>query len=80
MELVRSLVLTTVLAGFAVELDVTTWTGAVGLAVAAWVGFAAVLYSGSGLWERVPWRLAAIHAGDWLVKTVVIAVIVGVWR
>jgi len=79
-ELVRSLVLTTVLAGFAVELDVTTWTGAVGLAVAAWVGFAAVLYSGSVLWERVPWRLAAIHAGDWLVKTVVIAVIVGVWR
>jgi hypothetical protein len=80
LELVRSLVLTATLAGFAAKLDITTWTGAVGLALAAWVGFAAVLYSGSVLWENVPWRLAAIHAGDWLVKTVAVAVIVTVWR
>jgi hypothetical protein len=80
LELARSLVLTATLAGFAAKLDITTWTGAVGLALAAWVGFAAVLYSGSVLWENVPWRLAAIHAGDWLVKTVAIAVIVSLWR
>jgi hypothetical protein len=28
----------------------------------------------------VPWKLTTIHAGDWLVKLVVVAVIVGVWR
>jgi hypothetical protein len=28
----------------------------------------------------VPWKLAAIHAGDWLVKLVVVTVIVSLWR
>jgi hypothetical protein len=35
---------------------------------------------GSILWEKVPFKMAAIHAGDWLVKLVLLAVIVGVWR
>lgn len=78
-ELVRSLVLATVLAGFATRLDVDGWTAAVLLALAVWVGFAAVLYSGSVIWEDVPWRLAAIHAGDWLVKLTLITLVVGLW-
>jgi hypothetical protein len=28
----------------------------------------------------VPWRLAAIHAGDWLIKLVAVTLIVGLWR
>jgi hypothetical protein len=36
--------------------------------------------AGSVFHENVPWRLAALHAGDWLVKLLVIAVIVGVWH
>jgi hypothetical protein len=34
----------------------------------------------SSMWEKVPFKMAAIHAGDWLVKLVLLAVIVGVWR
>jgi hypothetical protein len=30
--------------------------------------------------ENVPLRLATIHAGDWLMKLVVITAVVGVWR
>jgi hypothetical protein len=30
--------------------------------------------------EDTPWKLAAIHAGDWLVKLLVGAVIVSVWQ
>jgi hypothetical protein len=30
------------------------------------------------MWENVPWRLAALHAGDWLVKLLLVAVIVTV--
>jgi hypothetical protein len=26
------------------------------------------------MWEKAPWRLAAIHAGDWLMKVLVITV------
>ncbi|HJU97319.1 MAG TPA: DUF1761 domain-containing protein [Jiangellaceae bacterium] len=79
-ELVRSLVVATVLAWLAVTIDITEWTGAVGLGLVLWVGFPVVLLTGSVIHENVPWKLAAIHAGDWLLKLVVIAVIVGLWR
>ena len=36
-----------------------------------------ILLAGSVLHERVPWRLAAVHAGDWLLKLVAVALIVG---
>ncbi len=39
-----------------------------------------MLLAGSVIWENVPWKLAALHAGDWLVKLLVIAVIVSVWH
>lgn len=32
------------------------------------------------LWEHMPWTLYAIHAGDALVKTLLMTVILGVWR
>lgn len=79
-ELVRSLVVATVLAWLAVGIDVTDWAGAVGLGLAAWIGFPVVLLTGSVIHENVPWKLAAIHAGDWLVKLIVVAVIVSLWR
>jgi len=50
----------------------------VAAAVVAWVGFPVVLLAGSVLHERVPWRLAAIHAGDWLLKLIAVTLIVGV--
>ena len=78
LELLRTLV---VAAGMAVALDRMRIDGAgpaLAVAVAAWVAFPVVLLTGSVLHERVPWRLAAIHVGDWLVKLVVIALVVTV--
>jgi hypothetical protein len=49
--------------------------GTVGLAISLWVGFPVMILIGSVMWENVPWKLAAIHAGDWLVK---LALILGV--
>ena len=79
-ELVRSLILASVLAGFATNLDITTWTGALGFGLATWIGFPVVLLAGSVQWENVPWRLAAIHAVDWLVKLLLVSCIVSLWR
>lgn len=79
-ELVRTLVLATVLAGIADQAEVDSWAGAVLLALALWVGFPLVLWTGAIIWERVPSTLAAIHAGDWLLKLTAVAVIVGLWR
>jgi hypothetical protein len=79
-ELVRSLVVAMVLAWLAVGIDITDWAIAVGLGLAVWIAFPVVLLTGSVIHENVPWKLAAIHAGDWLVKLVVVTVIVSLWR
>lgn len=79
-ELVRAFLVALVVAGVASRMDVEDWTGALILGVALWIGFPLVLLSGSVLHEKVPWKLAALHSGDWLVKLLLISVIVGVWR
>jgi hypothetical protein len=30
-----------------------------------WIGFPVLLFSGSVMWQNVPWMLAVIQAGDW---------------
>jgi len=57
-----------------------TWMGAVGIGCLLWLGLSAVQWMSSMVWEKVPLTMAAIHAGDWLVKLVVISAIVGAWR
>ena len=79
-ELLRTLVLAAVLAGLASQLRIANWTGAVQLALALWIGFPIILLSGSVIYENVPWKLAAIHAGDWLGKLLIIALLVSLWR
>jgi hypothetical protein len=79
-EFGRTLVLVTVFALLASAVGVDGVGRALGLALLAWAGFPVVILAGSVLHERVPVRLAALHAGDWLVKIVVMALLVGVWR
>jgi hypothetical protein len=79
-EFVRTLLLVTVFAGLLTAVGVDGVTGALGLALVLWVGFPVLILAGSVLHENVPVRLAVLHAGDWLVKILVVAVIVGVWR
>ncbi|MGV9774970.1 DUF1761 domain-containing protein [Streptosporangium sp. NPDC003464] len=79
-ELFRSLVVASVLAGLAARMGITDWTGAALLGSAAWIGFPFVLLTGSVIWDNAPWKLAAVHAGDWLVKLLVITVMVSVWH
>jgi hypothetical protein len=54
-------------------------TGGIALAFGLWVAFPAVLLIGSITQEGVPWKLGAIHGGDWLAKLLIIAVIVTLW-
>lgn len=79
-ELIRSLVVASVLAGLASLLEIEDVTGAALLGLSTWVGFPVALLTGSVIWERVPPQLAAIHAGDWLLKLLIISVIVSLWR
>ena len=74
----QSLVVAFVLAYLVEHLGIVDWKGAVGLGALVWV-FPAMILLGSVVHENVPLMLAAIHAGDWLVKLLLITVILGVW-
>jgi Protein of unknown function (DUF1761) len=76
---VQSLVVAFMLAYFVANLGIIDWKGAVRLGALVWV-FPAMILLGSVVHENVPWMLAAIHAGDWLVKLLLMTVILGMWR
>jgi len=79
-EFGRELAVTYVLARFVALLGAVDWKRAVSLGLWAWIGFPATLLAGSILWDNVPWKLAAIHGGDWLVKMLLITSTLGLWR
>ncbi len=78
-ELLRTFILAYVIARFMLRLNVRDWKAGLGWGLLLWVGFPVVLLTGSMLWQNVPWQLAAIHSGDWLIKLALIPVTVAVW-
>jgi hypothetical protein len=79
-EIARTLVITYVLARLIALLGSGNWKSAVSLALLLWFGFSAMMWVGAIMWEKTPWQIAAIHSGDWLLKTLLISAIIGVWR
>ena len=75
----QSLVVAFMLAYFVVHLGVDNWKGGVRLGALVWV-FPAMILLGSVVHENVSVMLAALHAGDWLVKLLLMAVVLGLWR
>ena len=80
LELLRSFVVAYVLARLFALVGELGVLEDVSVALSLWVGFPVVLLTGAMLHEGVPWQLAALHAGDWFIKLVVIAVILGLWH
>jgi len=76
-ELVRTAVVALAFAWLADRSDLLDLPGSLQLALVAWLAFPVVLLPGSVTWERVPPVTAAIHAGDWLLKLLLIAVVLG---
>ena len=76
-ELVRSATVATGVAVLSRRTGVAGPGGAVRLGAGLWAAFPAVLLTGSVVHEKVPWQLAAIHAGDWLLKLLFVAAVVG---
>jgi hypothetical protein len=78
-ELIRNLVLASVIAVLVSELELAAAIDGMKLGLGLWVGFPIVLWTGAVMWEKVPPKLAVIHAGDWLLKLLIITVVVTVW-
>jgi Protein of unknown function (DUF1761) len=74
-ELVRTMVVAAVFAWLATRSGLEHLPGSLALAALLWLAFPTVLLTGSMLWERVPPVTAAIHAGDWLLKLLLIAAV-----
>jgi len=79
-ELVRCFVLAYIVAHFVAALGITNWLVAAHFGLLLWIGLPVVLLVGSVIWDNVPVKVAVIHAGDWLVKLLVIPIIVSVWQ
>jgi hypothetical protein len=79
-EFSRTLVITFVLARVMAMRGGGDLKSAIQLAVWLWFGFSAMMWLGAIMWESTPWKIAAIHSGDWLLKTVLMAAILGGWR
>ena len=79
-ELARSGTVAVTVSALAARTGVTRPREALRLGLALWTAFPVVLLTGSVVHEKVPWRLAAIHAGDWLVKLLLVSLVTGVRR
>jgi hypothetical protein len=79
-EVARNVVLATVVAVGVDTMDLGGIGQAVVAALLAWVGFPVLILAGSVFHEKVPWRLAAIHAGDWLLKLLAVCLVVVLWQ
>ena len=79
-ELLRTLVVGYVFARLITMLGIRDWTGALRLSLLVWIGFPTMILLGSVAHENVPLQLAAIHAGDWLVKGLILTIVPSLWR
>ena len=76
-ELARSTTVAAAVSALAARAGATGPREAMTLGLTLWVAFPVVLLTGSVVHEKVPWQQAAIHAGDWLVKLVLLATLAG---
>lgn len=76
-ELLRTAIVASAFAWIAHQSGDLDVSHAIVLALILWAGFPCVLLTGSVIWEKVHPATAAMHAGDWLPKLLVVAVAVG---
>jgi hypothetical protein len=76
-EFIRNLIIAYVLAHFVLRVGAVNLKNAVQTGFWIWIGFQAMLLIGAVLHEKMPLALYFIHAGDALVKTLIMAVIIG---
>lgn len=76
-ELVRTAVAVTGFAWISVHTRLQDLPGGLGLAAALWLAFPVVILLGSVTWERVSPVTAVLHAGDWLLKLLIVATVTG---
>ena len=80
LEFLRGVILAAIVAGIAVQGEIDEPAGGLALGLALWVGFPAVLWGGAVLHGETAAKVAAIHAGDWLLKLLVLGALLSAWQ
>jgi hypothetical protein len=75
----REIITASVLAFLIVRVRPATFTSALVLGLISWAGFYAVQLTGAVIWDNRPWQLSAVHAGDWLTKTLFMTIVLAWW-
>jgi hypothetical protein len=78
-DLAREFIVIYVLARLIGSLGIVSSHGALKLGFWVWLGFPVQMLVGASLWDNKPWALDAIHAGDWLLKMLLISLILAKW-
>jgi len=76
----RELAVALVLAHLIARLRLFNLKGAIGFALALWTAFFAVQMTGAILWDHRPIMLTAVHAGDWLMKMLIMSIMLSAWH
>ena len=76
----RELIAAYVLALLITRLMINDWKKAVKLILLLWLAFHAVGMAGAIIWDNMPWQLGMVHAGDWLMKMIFMAVVLSLWQ
>lgn len=61
------------------RLVVRDWRGALALGLTLWAAFYLVQLAGAVIWDKMPWQLGAVHAGDWLMKMLLMSTMLTLW-
>jgi hypothetical protein len=61
------------------RLGIANWRSAAGLGVLLWAAFYVVQLAGAVIFDGMSPALGAVHAGDWLGKMLIMAMVVSTW-
>lgn len=75
----REIITACLLAWLIVRLSIANWRQAALLGFVLWAAFYAVQLAGAVIWDDMPWALGAVHAGDWLMKMLLMSIMLSLW-
>ena len=76
----RELLASYMLAVLIKELKLADWRIAAKFIFLLWAAFHAVGMAGAVIWDNMPWQLGLVHAGDWLMKMIFMAITLSLWQ
>jgi hypothetical protein len=75
----REIITSYLLAWMIARLGIEDWKKAAILGFWLWLAFYAVQLAGAVIWDDMPMALGAVHAGDWLMKMLLMSVMLSLW-